>query len=1289
MTLLLSEVIGSLLSGEQISWTKSGSNKAGSIHLDAAGPRRLFKYLLASDPAKVADADESLFAGLVESWEAETDPADDVSAQTDFTTGSPWRLYRLEASSFGGLSSHEGKIFDHLFNGENWCLEGQNGSGKTSFASAILWAMTGKRIREQDGLVRDNGFREAVFDSNGTNIGTWPPLAAYPADRSKLFDTATVWVRLTFRDATGAEAIAFRKVVSSPLDEPVVEEVIDHRLMQAPQLIETGLLMPARLATIGFGQQSQPLFVAVRSLTGLDQLADIADGAANFGHAARRFLKFAKDSGIEVQKVKFENAAKSATAKAVEGGVTNFKIGKLGDQGLSATLAGLADQYAKSAAESLGRIKDEISASVDLSTTDGRKTVAAAINTARSILGQGGKGIDLFSAWGALTTAANDVSFNTLPTKLAEAKIELSTALKWHARQQEDQKLRLKAIGAQFYNEIPHDHADGICPLCEAGLSTNQQKLLAAELRELKVHSADAERKISDVCATIEKRLLGLLTPDLAKHREALSEMQPKDAYRDAAIIRFAGEAPFVDVLIGIAASATKRIEEQHGALNSFSFAAPPIIPLVSPADVTSLEGLFHSLGRLHALVGWWKGERVAFREAWSRLCGVRDEAGYPPESLEGLLKGLEDANNQAKPFDELSAELTTASKAAVAWQKIQDHQLVRENIADALAPLKELRALVMSETSSSIAVLSGRIKAILERLYYQEKLSYQDATLTKKTVEVTGSFYEGMHIHAGLVANTSWLRAILWAFILALREQTVASLGGNPFPLIVLDDPQATFDQRNKRRWAAELVGLTPTTDDTSNSSQLIVTTHERQFFQFLVDVEKIAGQQGIISGLNKVSTVATVVNGSSLQRTLQAAKDGNDDAIGYRYVSDVRVYCEDLLKIMLRSEDPDVANFTLDKLGKELNRLIEGSVPPYNRNPFRELSKSLTGGGGGNAIKLINDSHHKKDGTIGVAQAIEVSKFWEKPLQAQLSACFATYNAYVAYTGDPRIFPWPENVVSFPPSQSSNIKTAVLLQTGVAAAAKTDGRAGDGQISIEEWQTVQSVRLVNHEVYQVAAGTLDPVAGVGDVVIVSNYAQVHEKNLVVAAYGQQLLARRYNESAVHPDIAVLTGHAVDPSALAQPVIAPRERVTQRKIVGTLFLANRLSVPLKDSDSEVVGLTDTTIVEAVLNGAKLFQVNGRSAEPIALDGQFLITHELPFDSQTLARMEGRLVIAIDDSGARYFKRLRLHGKIVVLESLNPDGTTRSELLSLDSDAGHPKLCGLLEVAGILFELPG
>ena len=119
----------------------------------------------------------------------------------------------------------------------------------------------------------------------------------------------------------------------------------------------------------------------------------------------------------------------------------------------------------------------------------------------------------------------------------------------------------------------------------------------------------------------------------------------------------------------------------------------------------------------------------------------------------------------------------------------------------------------------------------------------------------------------------------------------------------------------------------------------------------------------------------------------------------------------------------------------------------------------------------------------------------------------------------------------------------------------------------------------------------------------------------------------------------------------------------------------------------EVTPLDDTQTIADALDGARLFKVSGRSMEPIALEDQFVITRAETINETTLARLEGGLVIAIDETGAKYFKRLRRFGDLIILESVNSDASTRSELLSLGG-GDHPGLANLLSVAGVLFDEP-
>ena len=73
----------------------------------------------------------------------------------------------METSGFGGLNQVGGPSFVVPFDEANWCLEGQNGSGKTSLVSALIWALTGFRCRDQDGLHFENGVRVPVQNDSG------------------------------------------------------------------------------------------------------------------------------------------------------------------------------------------------------------------------------------------------------------------------------------------------------------------------------------------------------------------------------------------------------------------------------------------------------------------------------------------------------------------------------------------------------------------------------------------------------------------------------------------------------------------------------------------------------------------------------------------------------------------------------------------------------------------------------------------------------------------------------------------------------------------------------------------------------------------------------------------------------------------------------------------------------------------------------------------------------------------------------------------------------------------
>jgi hypothetical protein len=935
MGISLAEATGLLLLGKKVTWNKFKNHRAGSIVLDKPEQRRLLEFLLGADSNHVASGDESLFADLVAAWEnGDYDPAKATAEAVSKDSSQSWRLDRIEAFNFGGLTIFGGKPFDLYVGGNNWCLEGQNGSGKTSLVSAILWALTGKRIREHEGPVNERGARENVESDDGTKVGDWPPLAAYPTTIADLGKQAEVWVRLTFRATDGDTAIAYRRIVSPPVGTAQIEEQIDNRLKPALRLAEIGVLMPARLTKIGFGKSSLTLYEAVKQLTGLDQLSDIADGSTAFGAGNRKFMKYAKDHGIENHERRFFDNIASAKQLSEE---FDFKLPttiSLNENGVNETLAATAKLASEGAGKYLETLKNEIPSTIDTTTTEGRNIVKTAVSNARGLVTQGPKAIPLFQTWKTLTDASTDANFANLPAALEKAKAGLEKAIEWHIRQTADGKLRLKALAAQTFVIVKDADAD--CPLCTSPLDDQEKRKLAAELEELKTNSDAAESKIVDVCRSIQEEVMATLPAAVRDSRTAIDKMDPVQAYAVAMQEKFVIDEPFSNVLIGLAASAKTQIDDQKGALPHFIY--PKFKPIEGePEPATKLRNEIHALERVIALVTWWETNRITFVHAWSALIGKKQENGsFPADSVEGKLVILEQALGHARPLDDLAKHLIAAATAATTWGQINTAQKTREAIKDALEPLKALRFLVAAETANSIAGLSGTINLICERISLKERLVYEEAVIGKKEVSVTGSFSSGMRIDAALVANTSWLRAILWSFVFALREETLGAIGFNPLPLVVLDDPQGTFDPRNKRKWAQELVRSANMPISDLLSSQLIVTTHERNFYQMMIDHEKFSAQQGLIGGVNRISGVATVANGGELQRIYDEAKANNDDARAREYIRKVRIYCEDLIKFMLRSISNHVPHMTLNELKEELKKLCKAHVAPFDRKAF-----------------------------------------------------------------------------------------------------------------------------------------------------------------------------------------------------------------------------------------------------------------------------------------------------------------------------------------------------------------
>ena len=104
MGISFTEAVTTLVKGDSLTWTKFEDQKGGTVTLNSPEKRRLFKFLLEQNSEALRAPTDVTFKGLLEAWESTSDPASDNQAGGVTDASDSWRLYKIEAYGFGGLT---------------------------------------------------------------------------------------------------------------------------------------------------------------------------------------------------------------------------------------------------------------------------------------------------------------------------------------------------------------------------------------------------------------------------------------------------------------------------------------------------------------------------------------------------------------------------------------------------------------------------------------------------------------------------------------------------------------------------------------------------------------------------------------------------------------------------------------------------------------------------------------------------------------------------------------------------------------------------------------------------------------------------------------------------------------------------------------------------------------------------------------------------------------------------------------------------------------------------------
>jgi AAA domain len=1268
-----------LLSGAGVAW-QDANKKSSQLVLDDAKRRRLFAFLLKSTVRESTALPDDFVAGLLAAYNGADDPATTSSATaTVASSAGCWRLQAIETEGFGGLNIWGGPPFHFDFDQQSLLIEGPNGSGKSSLIGAILWALSGERPRDQ--AKSDAHQPMPVFATDDKLAGDWPPIACYPTDAADLKAPPRVRVSLTFTNSKGVD-----EKVERTLDGGKITTNVNPTFDVPSILLEAGLLMPARLAALRLDEGRSRLTDAVQKLTGLDDLVAIGTLVEGLCHKSREYLSY-KRKDLSAARTQFDHAIEEARGALAEVQVLVPDFTPAGTDASDGPMAAFGKLLTDRAADLTQVVSNDLANGLNLASPPVQHQVISAIGAAREDLNAGLSGLASWKALQAIALALDSDAAKGVSVAVATARSRSEEAVRLLEEGVKDDKFRLKAVAAQWYSQHNTGPIDN-CPLCDHDLKSIPS--LAEELEALRSAGDAATRAFEDNLNAIAAELESSFPASLKTYGPEILTWEPRSRLVDEIRAAFVTKERYAKILTTFGALVEAALTNAPTG-DTASVTGP-----TGPDVLKSLNCRLAVHERLLDLAAWFETRSIHWSNWWDTLAvkGTdvgSNEIGTPGEQqsehLAAHLLRLSDALAKAEPYRKGAASMRTAWKSGTSAAEIEKELNRREAVAESLMPLKSLGPLAESVAREAIEGLSDRISTLLKQIHLSEQLQFHDARLHKKEgLVVRGAVGPKLRIDATLIANTSWLRVVLWAFLFALREEGVEQIGSDPFPLLVFDDPQSTFDSEHRHRWAQYIASL----QNGPYKVQLILTTYDEIFLD-LIKVAGVTGRQAMIATAGPELGHVGLFEGGSLERKWAETKKLNTQKAGRDYISAVRVYAEGLLRLMLRGEDATVLSvaggFVLGDSREKVKHLHEKGFTPWDRPQFKRLVSALDKHSA--PIKHMEIAHHAGSAALGMAEATDVEEHWRKKVSGALDHCFRLARLHHQLHGGLKALHSPPPTVTLPEGYKTKVQKIPLRLLG-RAAALSDGRVADGRFDLDEFDASKHKNIVlsQHLAYRLTARTLEPVARHGDILVVKEPGEPSEKSLVIALSDDRILARRFELAENHSDVAVLTAQTINPRQIAPPVIAHKATFTLHKVVGVLY-GDSAWTGFEHSESEICECGG----EAVFNGLAadalgLVEVVGQSAEPHALNGQYLIVKKEITAIDALKTLDGKPIIAADTDDNRYFKRLRIVGtESIVLESLDSGGDYGPVVLALPGK-GTNCLERVWPVAGILFELP-
>ncbi len=1207
-----------------------------------------------------------------------------------------WKLHKLKTSNFRGLSEWNGKVFELDFEGRPWLIYGPNGSGKTSIISAIVWCLTGHCLKErtepQAEISCIDIYNEKV-EKACTLVEGWPAVVTIPhnlgLDAIKQ-TRPTCWVEIELRSVD--KAIYIKREINDNNAESSLtikdgsDREIDWQDLGVSDLCtEISLLMPSRVSSIKFEEGSK-ISEALLSVAGLDSLQAIGKLARDWSTNLAKF-KGQIDKNSDDKKKRTDatlNEILSSVDTEIQEDLKKLRASYTKNPGETENLfqnrllAAQAKAVEERASKEFAQIKEALALDT-IPDRDKQGKIAEDLSKIRHNIGENLESWQPIASWLEITDDPASL-LDKFRQKVEEWKAEISKSYSlWEQNQKEKGKLAVKIKAAKYMEQ---QKSFDQCPVCDQDLP----EAIKERLKELAKEDEAILIGVDSYVRSYENQINALFPSSIPK----ISTEDPKTQIKN-----------MLDVHVLQKIKDVKSFKEDF--LETFDKLIQETAEISKEAEIKICEegwdtefkeglgGLEKSIQEGLAKIAVAKWTKQHLSDLKIKIEGI--VFGSQDDSLIERLTGLERYTNRFLELDKIRKQLTTLADDYQEVDKLIIQSEEANRLHEVLSQIRKLEEYSKAQLIIDLEAVSAKMSEFYDILYPSPddpiRLSGLASKTTKKgskpDIRFMLKWTDNFVVEADPIANAGRIRALLWSFAFALLDRQKPSL-----LVVPIDDPAISLDDYHRKNMINEVIKK-----NLAKNFQALATLHDEYLLHETWVSDPTGEEVGLLKTLQPDGNHRYCRTEPAIEPLHRAVADFQKDKSKHKPVLDeVRRYLERTLQeFALYLLPGDYSGRTAGDLLAEFKKLSQGQIKGRPITEHFDVGKLVGIIDKGPSKYIIDEPHHagKHEGNLSANDTQDVSSNYKKWVDS----------FRLLYKEIEEII---NKCQQAPVVRAESIKSGAeiikLNPCKFGCEISEIGKvAAEGEFAVysDHSPEIKTFRWPALEFAIIASDSCRPVAWAGQVGLFTSNEPINEGDLTLIQFGKNTYLRRVHKASQEPDNDTWIGSCINPSIRGlSPVIFKQSESSMKKLIAVLYpTGSELKTPVEDKN-EVIPLPEGTSWPTVmqkLNGGKthLISVIGDSADPVALDKQFLIVEEVA-DIKELR--DNRIYCVLFEDGRALLKRYnKLSDKKAVLQPINtlsslPVIECRFEDEENDKGSSLPVISKMWLVCGMLFKSP-